>query len=864
MKKILIIDDNEEIREIFSAYLEMQGWTIFTAESGEKGLDLFKKEKFGVVVSDLQMGGMDGISVMKALKDMDNEVEVIITTGYATLKDGLEYMRLGASDFLLKPVTLQHLTLVVERALTKYLLKQDIKKERKELEETNRQLEKAIERANLMAFEAEASNVAKSEFLANMSHEIRTPMNGILGFSELLLDEELTIGQREAVETIRESGENLLKLINNILDLSKVEKDQIELEIIPFNIESLVFDVGELLQTGMGKKPVEINCRVHDIHTDLMGDPTRIRQILTNLLGNAAKFTEKGEILIEVQNAQVSDNRKDNNPDNDDMAQLLFSVKDTGIGIPENKIKKIFESFTQASEGTTRKYGGTGLGLTISRKLARLMGGDIWVESRPGQGSTFFFTAQFRKNLSNFQTTQPIALKELEGHEILIVDDSETALRIVSDIVKRAGMKPVLKKSGREAITFLKERASSLNLHSAVFSPDDKTKADSKVRNEKYPEIAVIDIMMPEMSGNELAKEIIHLTDSRTRMIALSSHVLPGSAGDSYKSGFAGYLTKPIRRKALIDLIRTIFGLKDSGVGSIVSRHRAKEIISHDINILYAEDNLVNQKLGLKMFQRMGYNKITIVPDGLEAVDKVIHEGPFDLVFMDIQMPNMGGVEAVIKIREMEEKQKSGELCHEADRASGRQSICVEKLYGRRIPIIALTANAMGGDREKYIKAGMDDYLSKPFKRDDIQKMIRKWAKTDEKPAVAHNNRILVVEDEEKTLKSIVRQLRRNIPVVNIMTAVDGIDASAKLGSFMPDLILADIMMPRMDGAEFIEYVRNTSRYKKIGIIVITGIHKQDRRIKRVKQLGVAEVLYKPVANGVLVKAVTDAMPEKD
>jgi len=589
-----------------------------------------------------------------------------------------------------------------------------------ELKEINEQLEEAIITANQMAVEAETASMAKSAFLANMSHEIRTPMNGILGFADLLLEEELTSEQREAAETIKKSGENLLNLINDILDISKVESKKIELENIPFNVESLILDVGELVRTNLGEKPVEINCQIGDIHTNLLGDPTRLRQIITNLTGNAIKFTHEGEIIIGVTTEKEDEQEID----------LKFYIRDTGIGIPKDKLDTIFESFTQADGSTTREYGGTGLGLTISKKFAQLMGGDMWAESPAtgnlpldysntlnlgrNPGSIFYFTVNFKKDLKSSKQPEPLNVKDLEGITILIVDDNETALHVSSEIVKRAKMVPTLAKSGEEALDSLKTGAWGTGQSSLV----------KNETNDHFPEVALIDIALPGISGYEVAGKISAITGGRTKMIALSGNLFAGASVESKNVGFSGFIPKPVRPKVLTDLIRTILGAGEKQPGDIVTQHSVKEAVSHNIKILYAEDNQVNQLLGKKMFKRMGYNNLKIVPDGIKAVTEIKKNSHYDIIFMDIQMPNMSGLEATEKIRKWETKLRThGSKLIEKDDKDAAHS----PQPATHTPIVALTANAMKGDREMCIEAGMDDYLTKPFKREDIQGMISKW-----------------------------------------------------------------------------------------------------------------------------------------
>ena len=671
---------------------------------------------------------------------------------------------------------------------------------------------------------AEAANLSKSEFLANMSHEIRTPMNGILGFADLLLEEELTGEQRDALITIKKSGVNLLHIINDILDLSKVESNGVDFESIPFSVEDLVLDIGELIKTNTGEKPIEINCRIDDVPETLSGDPVRLRQIILNLCGNAVKFVEQGEITINA--ATYKDDEKS--------VILIFSVTDTGIGIPEDKLDIIFESFKQADGSTTRKYGGTGLGLAISKKLARLMGGDMWVTSALGKGSTFSFTAGFKKGPEYREPPATKAINELKGRQVLVIDDNKTALNIIADILKRAGMIPIMAETIGEACRYF-------NVDQDTFMRNEKPPVE---KGDDFPgkapiDIAIIDIMMPGIQGLELAEKISSLTGGKTKIIALSSNSIWGLNSKKENAVFAGFLSKPVRRKALLSLIKKVMGIDEPQPKKVGAGTRPDKGISKDVSILFAEDNPVNQALGKKMLERMGYKKVEMASDGLEAVKRVTENGgSYDIIFMDIQMPNMSGLEAAKEIIKWEKAQGFTHL-----------------------PIIALTANAMKGDRETCLAAGMDDYVAKPFKREDIQEMIIKWAPCAKIPAkTTHKKRILVVEDEKNMRKSIIRVLKRAFRTATILEAEDGIDATAKLGSFRPGLILADIMMPRMDGLEFIRYVRATDLYAKTGIIVMTGLGRDDDRVAAVEKSGVNKVLFKPWKNHDLILAVREGL----
>jgi len=808
--KILVVDDEVRICHFVQKGLKMlnPAYHIYQAASGLAALDIIRNEMPDILIVDICMPGMDGISLIEKSRQIKKDLQSIVITGAASLDNAISALQKGVSHYIKKPLDIDRLNNAIQSSwkhqkqhqlskdryrkifynssvssiiydpygtilecnkmaetllgypndalnqtqITDHILPEDIelyknlehnalnnlinhshqelrlydrskniiwanasvgvldnffncghpvlniqfieitkqKNETHELkqlnsklqcqidqiERLNQQMENAVNFANKVAIDAEIANKYKSKFLANMSHDIRTPMNGVIGMTHLLLGTELTDEQREYLNMIQISGNSLLSLINDILDFSRIEADQLFLEKQRFNLRMTVEDTVDIVALDAYEKGIGLTCIIEpNVPLELMGDPGRFRQVLINLLGNAVKFTEKGEVNIHIQLENETC----------EQATIYVSVKDTGIGIPETEINNLFKPFSQVNRKNSSKFGGTGLGLAISHRIVQLMGGSIKVKSQIDLGSKFYFSATLKKYIPG-KRKQCTDILDLSNKKILIADSQPAYRSMLSNLLDNIGCQHLEVSDGQSALTMLRD----------------------SIQTKQPIDLVLIDMHLSKIDGIKLGKLIkSDPSISHIPMIMITFVGQRGDIGMLQDIGFAAYLNKPVKQNLLNKSLQKIFSSEISekkGVGSdnIITKFTISEEESQQSHILLVEDSEMNKKLASVYLSKMGYH-VETASNGEESIE-MLKQKKFDLILMDIQMPVMNGIDATKIIR----SGKNLDIDH-------------------KVPIIALTANAMSQDRQVCLNAGMNDYLSKPFKPEDLQGILEKY-----------------------------------------------------------------------------------------------------------------------------------------
>jgi len=683
--RILIVDDREENLFAMEALLESPELQIITARSGNEALGILLDQEVALILLDVQMPGMNGFETAELIRGSSRtkHIPIIFVTAISKeTKHIFQGYESGAVDYLFKPIepeilkskvrvfidlhqqklTLENITRKLEMTISELI---DSRKKLRQNEETIREAWQTAEKARDSAEEA---NRAKSEFLANMSHEIRTPLNGIIGMAELALLENFTPQQKERIEAIKQSGESLLEILNEILDLSKIEADRVELESIPFNPIEVIERVVRMLSIKIYEKNLELICKIDPgIPDHVIGDPTRFRQIILNVLSNAYKFTENGEIQIEAHLEDTTEQK----------VILQFVISDTGIGIPKNKLNQLFQSFQQAEASTSRKYGGTGLGLTITRKLLDLMKGDIRVESDQGKGSSFYFSIPFKR------------FTDIDAHQ----SDNKTGIERFSPVL-------IIEKTNQGAKA-VKSVFYSLPLHYEI-SVQPVVDLEKLVNSISNQQLIIVDSGVITTTGKILSDELPKALKKHKNIpvIVMAPSTVNLNRDDLLARGLFSILRKPLFPR---DIKATL--TEEFKQASLNQSPDQQDIIetptARSLHILLAEDNPINTKLVVGFIQLKNW-KVDCAINGAEAVER-FKKKTYDLILMDIQMPEMDGMESTRKIRE------------------------IETLKGLNpTPIVALSAHAMKGDIDKALSCGMDDYITKPFKPKELYFIIEK------------------------------------------------------------------------------------------------------------------------------------------